>query len=500
MTNDIGTGWNNSQQSTAFVVVTTLMLLAVFLTAVLMTVAYGVWGLLIGGITLINCILLIWHCFGSIVERRTASQPETGYALKPQIAQQLSSSLDPDVVIVNLLRAARQMTEAETATIALLIDSDALWTLTRSNSDDSIHRFHRSRQEDGTETDRIYQQVILTRAEVSNPCGFFVPLLHDNLVIGVLSVERSGKPFSPEQKFSLTRLARHAVISINDSRLFEDSRYEVKTLSGLQALALRLSSVPNFNTAADAIVDTARGLLNAEHSLLMIYDADNDRITRYRRQTATTPDPQVSSVFQPEDVLSTARKGDLVVLQRDNRGMIFAPVKRAGRVREVICVARPGEFRKRELNAITLLAVQAAGHFENAMLNERIRTGSDWLQAVVSSARDGILITDLNGSLVHCNTAAERMLGIERERVVGQPLAMMLLRLADAGELGDSETGYTRQQIRMLARDLRLEPERITRRQFSRVHGEYTIYIEEIGSPIVDEDGRITGRLLVMRD
>ncbi|NJM55926.1 MAG: amino acid adenylation domain-containing protein, partial [Verrucomicrobiae bacterium] len=46
------------------------------------------------------------------------------------------------------------------------------------------------------ETDRIYQQVILTRAEVSNPCGFFVPLLPALLLLlthGVVQAHTLGQ-------------------------------------------------------------------------------------------------------------------------------------------------------------------------------------------------------------------------------------------------------------------------------------------------------------------
>jgi signal transduction histidine kinase len=52
-----------------------------------------------------------------------------------------------------------------------------------------------------------------------------------------------------------------------------------------------------------------------------------------------------------------------------------------------------------------------------------------------------------------------------------------------------------------LLRIQRLEPEGITRRQFSRkTQSNQDIHIEEIGSPVIDDDNNNVGRLLVLRD
>jgi NtrC-family two-component system sensor histidine kinase KinB len=176
------------------------------------------------------------------------------------------------------------------------------------------------------------------------------------------------------------------------------------------------------------------------------------------------------------------------------------PIKYNGAVREVLSLAFPEDrpVRPRDLNSTMVLASQTAGHLENAMLHEHIRAGSDRMRAILNSTRDGILLIDRNGFLVDCNPSAERLLGIDKEEFLGKHFVLTLSRVTGGEEV--EGLGYSRSQLVALARQLRLEPERITSRQFSRVVGAQQMYIEEIGSPVLNDRSEIVGRLLVLRD
>jgi PAS domain S-box-containing protein len=169
-------------------------------------------------------------------------------------------------------------------------------------------------------------------------------------------------------------------------------------------------------------------------------------------------------------------------------------------VQQVLCIAFPGGrgLKQREMDSLKLLASQAVGHLENAALVEQIRAGSNRMRAILNSTRDGVLLLDRDGVLLECNPAAERLLGFEKEEFVGQHLVAMLMRLLKENE--PSGMGYNREELKTLARQLRLEPERITRREFSQVNAGQVIYLEEIGSPVRSDRGDVIGRLLVLRD
>jgi signal transduction histidine kinase len=51
-----------------------------------------------------------------------------------------------------------------------------------------------------------------------------------------------------------------------------------------------------------------------------------------------------------------------------------------------------------------------------------------------------------------------------------------------------------------MARILRLEPQRITRRSLEIISDGKPRYLEEVGSPVMGQDGRVIGRLLTLRD
>lgn len=133
---------------------------------------------------------------------------------------------------------------------------------------------------------------------------------------------------------------------------------------------------------------------------------------------------------------------------------------------------------------------------------ETLRTTSQRLRVAIESARDGLLILDENGNLVECNPAAERLLGIERERFIGKQFVEMLGQMMEANELNG--LGYSPGELSELARSLRIQQARITRRQFTSAiqtaNGSQRLYIEEIGSPVYSATGKVIGRMLVLRD
>ncbi|MFN8560453.1 MAG: PAS domain S-box protein [Anaerolineae bacterium] len=195
----------------------------------------------------------------------------------------------------------------------------------------------------------------------------------------------------------------------------------------------------------------------------------------------------------------TAEAGKLQVL-RQPVITVGVPVERDGEVNEVLAVAfiEQHTLRRRELNALILLASQTVAYLNTVELHEQMRAVSERLRVTINSARDGVLLFDREGKLIECNPSAERLLGIDKEPFLGKHFVDMLFDMMKANELNG--LGYSRSQLTELARQLRLEPNRITRRQFEQTNDGQKVYIEEIGSPVIDARNRVIGRLLVLRD
>ncbi len=166
----------------------------------------------------------------------------------------------------------------------------------------------------------------------------------------------------------------------------------------------------------------------------------------------------------------------------------------------MLCLRYPDQqqLTPRDLDLVNRFGVLAAHHLDDAILYRASMDANNRTQALLNSTRDGVLLLDHDGIMIECNPSAERLLGIDRETFLGKHFVAMLFQLMEANEVNGM--GYSRAQLTHLARQLRTEPERITRRQFERTTNHQSVHIEEIGSPLVDQSGQIVGRLLVMRD
>jgi PAS domain S-box-containing protein len=443
------------------------------------------------------------------------------------VAQQISAALDPDTILATMLEMAVKSTSANVGTVALLQEGEETWKIIQYSDTGVLQRSQRTRQGD----EGVIGQVARTRdtllirdtREMSNTLttpttnvflsSVAVPLVSEGKVIGVLHME-SLRPdfFSKEQIGFLNNLGRHAVISIENARLLEERQHQIMSLRHLQSLSLRLSSVTETSYVALEVVRTALDLLHGRKgALFRIAQEDEGRRMDLLAEVGEEGDGiKPSQLFRNSTVASrAAQTGEVQILQeirQINGGAqerfyaISVPIKRGDRVREILCIGfeRQRTFSKRELDSITLLATQAAGHLENANLHEYIRARSDRTRAILNSTRDGIILLDKQGRLVDNNPAARRLLGVELDEHLNENFVDVLLRSA-SGDVLD-QAGYTRDDVMALARQLRLEPQLISRRQFTRTTPGQKLHIEEIGSPVTDSEGQVAGRLLVLRD
>jgi PAS domain S-box-containing protein len=444
------------------------------------------------------------------------------------IVRQISASVDLNQIISLVLDAAINSTQADIGVLAMLTDAEEFWIIGHQYLDGQLQKHYIRRPiEQGVigEVARSGQAVLVadnsaTPYYVTSFPGTYqsslgVPLLKDEVVSGVLLVESTQKDFFTEDQASfLKNLAGHTVISIDNARLLETLHYQLVTLISLRELSLHLSSAVNTSEVAAAVLATATVIFRAHDAAVFRHDSKDDSLTLLSHvwgdeaqhmgaETQLLQQAAQQAVRRSELLQVDNLEADPAYHIADNvsyRALTAVPISRGRQVHEVLCLGfvEPQTFEESELNAMHLLASQAAGHLENARLHEQIRDNNDRMQAILDSTRDGVILLDRDGRLIEANPSAQQLLSINLSEHIGEHFATLLLMEIDAGE---SELSvYSREEATSLARLLRLEPERISSRQFERRMPNRVIYIEEIGSPVLDEHNQIAGRLLTLRD
>jgi PAS domain S-box-containing protein len=423
--------------------------------------------------------------------------PPLPVPLVEEVTRQLSASMSIGQVADIVLRAALHSTQAELATLALPVEVDHFTTFLLWQDQETVQIIHQP-QSGNTLIEQAFQQGrSLTNREHTEIAAV---LCHEFLIIGVLCIEHRHRAFSTAQADILYEIAVPTAVSLHSAHLVDEQQHQIDTLNHLQALTIRLAGVGDRDAVAQAVLETTRDILGAQEVALYHYqDAQfqtvmslhRDRISRVQHEKRLT-----------QTVALKAAQLGKVQIARHPITCVAVPLERNGGSRgsQVIAAAfiEHHKLRQRDLSALTLLAYETAAHLDTVDLHEQVLAVSDRLRITINSARDGVLMFDQEDKLIECNPAAERFLGIKREAFIGKHFVSLVHDMMRANS--KNGFGYSRTQLTELARQMRLDPNRVTRRQFEQVNGSQRMFIEEIGSPVINSNNQMIGRLLVLRD
>ncbi len=445
------------------------------------------------------------------------------------IARQISSALNVEQLIGNVLDAAIRATQADMAALALVNNDGDFQIIGQENIDGRVQtqqvkrashsgvmgRVAKTRQVILIPDNRQVKDYLATFTQGMYLSSLVVPLMKDDQVIGVLDLESSQLDFfTHEHADFLQSLAGHAVISIQNARLLQERQRQIETLTHLRHLSLKLSSNTDRRTVINAVLQATLTVLNSEYAVIYGYPEDSEELTLFGGMRRTESGFINAFPFLPDVIpITTAEKGEIYVIHNtrghesfkeipdsslDYTSIIAAPIKHGGRVREVLCVAfaRPRADLTYEVNTLELLTIQSAGHLENTLLYERVLSSTQRLKVFLDSSSDGIIFLDEQGNLVQANATAETILKLDLSDAVGENFVMVLLRRIEENQ----DTMDASEGLRNMARILRLEPEKIIRRQFELRHRGQLTHIEEVSSPVWDNHNRMMGRLIILRD
>lgn len=445
------------------------------------------------------------------------------------IAERISSSHDFNLIIREVFDAAIKTTQADSVSLALLTESNDFWVIEQVlEQDRKLKHFFTQPKDVGLigEVARTRQALFIAD---HNTVSYYtahqggqylssitVPLKRENVVFGVLKVEsRVVNFFSEEQIDFLSNLGGHTIISIENTRLLEELEYQIDILNSLRRLSLLLLRTTQTRQVARSVIQAAMSLMQSQYAGIFEYNTQTGALSLLEKEPTDEATMSVmQSVIMAELATRAAQTKNIQVVSdvaaeyadrfpgvSAYTTIMAVPIKRDDRVNQVLCLGYSEKqlSDERERNTLQLLAIQAAGHLENAELHETIHEVNNRLRAILDSTRDGVILLDDRGQVTEVNPAAQRLLGIPLREHMGESFVKILLDFSESGD--ETTAGYSTEELKTLMRIQRLAPQGITRREFSRnLTPSQTLYVEEIGSPVIDEGNVQIGRLLVLRD
>ncbi len=445
-------------------------------------------------------------------------------SLIEDIAQQISRALEIEQIIHNVLESATRVMMADRAELALHNNGQEFRVIGQVYKNGEIHKYDTVQIHDQDAIGiaaRTKQTVLATANNDENipidaeyQSVLAVPLVKDSDAMGVLKLEsRQPNFFRNEQVGFIKSLAGHATISIDNARMLEEREYQIRMLETLRKMGLQLSSAINKQAVINVVLETSLDITLGQAAALYEYHPQTDSLEALQNKISpgyehfdvsqvpadltqmlktATRTPEVQVMTQAEHLANVNGLG------KGYQSFAVVPILRGTDTHHILCVcfSRSRGLNEREIHTLQLLAAQAAGHLENAMLHERIREGNDRMRAILDSTRDGIVLLDHRGILLEANPIAGKLLEFDLSSHLGENFPRVLLNYAQDQTIDEN----TSSELKNMARILRLQPQSIADREFILGHGAQARHIKEVASPVLDEHKHITGRLLVFTD
>jgi PAS domain S-box-containing protein len=442
-----------------------------------------------------------------------------------EISRQISQALDVDLIIQNVLEAALQSTHADFAAFAFLgnTELDTFEIIGREVVGDKLLPYHTTLKDsigvssyvvstrkiiliEDNQSSEIY--LIPPNTHTTFRSSLAVPLVKGENVVGVLDLE-SQQPnfFTMEQASFIKSLAGHAVISIDNASLLKEREQQINILTRLREMALDSLSILESDKMAIAILHTALLIFDGQEGVFYRYNAADDNLTLvYGARIVDGRIEKASVVFPQAVALKAAKTIQPIIIGDVNElasyqgfekkedihhcSLVAIPIVRRQQVQEMLCISFSEAHRLNDddFGTINLLAVQAAGHLENAMLNEAITTSNDRMRAILDSTREGIILLDPDGVVQDANNAAGLLTGLALRDYLQESLASIIQEHGQNEVLQQIVTAYAQ------------APENVHEKEYTIEHDSNYLHIKTFVYRVQDDMGKTVGGLLVLRD
>lgn len=185
----------------------------------------------------------------------------------------------------------------------------------------------------------------------------------------------------------------------------------------------------------------------------------------------------------------------LIVDQRNLRSIWYIPISTQNEIIGAFIIASQGKVRtctQLELDLSRALSNIVALALQNSILHKKLAGKNEELSTTLLSIGDAVISTDVEGDIVLMNHVAEKLCGYGNDEAIGKPLK-------DVFKIINSKT---REKLEDPVSKVIIEGKRIHLANhtilISKTGAEYQI--SDSAAPILDNNGKITGVVLVFSD
>jgi adenylate cyclase len=247
---------------------------------------------------------------------------------------------------------------------------------------------------------------------------------------------------------TLNRLGHLATHLDNISKQVERHEDERKDLQALADIGRIVNSSLELNDVLRIVMDTIIRLTDAERGFLML-KADNGELTirvarNWEQEFVESSEFAISRTIinrvaeQNKPVVTTNAQedprfgGQASIIAYNLRSILCVPLKVKDELTGVIYAdnrIRSGIFSENERDLLADFANQAAVAIENAQLFESVRRTlaevtelKNLMDNIFASIASGVITADIENQILLCNRAAESILGMSANEIIGQAL------------------------------------------------------------------------------
>lgn len=216
---------------------------------------------------------------------------------------------------------------------------------------------------------------------------------------------------------------------------------EVDLLKGLvRAVRSALDLPQMLNLVLDLLINSVKaevGIVLLRHGERFVPRAALGLTEKVLRDAVCGGRPLWDVLLEQDDVFVCGGEGAEGMGGR-LRSVIAAPLINGGERRGLIVLANkvastePAVFGPSDAAAMRLLVDDLAVIVDNALLYEEVSHLKSYNESILDSLPNGIVTTDLEGTIVTVNKGAEYILGVEEAACVGQNVATLFRRVLKA--------------------------------------------------------------------
>jgi len=279
----------------------------------------------------------------------------------------------------------------------------------------------------------------------------FVPLIAQDTVIGVLAFASvADERVFHENEIALARLmGGQLAAAVTSFRVTEKAQRRSAELATLNDIAAAVASSLDTREVYHKVMEKLNEYFRVDAGSLLMLDEETNELVFV--MTLEAGEEKLFGVRVPRgkgiagSVAETQQYMIVDDAERDPRHysnvsdsvgyqvhtMLCVPIVTKGRTLGVIQLLnkRDGTFTQEEAQRLERMAATIGVAIENARLFQQVKTVRDRFESIVNSTNDGILMADINGTVVTANPPAAQLFGARREGLLGRRLDALLENL-----------------------------------------------------------------------